>query len=90
MFCRKHSPSTSAPSITNPRRHHPTTHLVKPSSDINRTGLDDSVDDLGKRGQEVGRVDLGVEKDFRGKESFVTDIHVVSLKEMSTKPSAQS
>jgi hypothetical protein len=55
------------------------THLIKSSSDIDRAGLNDSVNDLRKRGQEIRRIDLGIEENFRGKESFVSDIHIIPL-----------
>jgi hypothetical protein len=53
--------------------------LVQSPPNINRRRLDDSVDDFGKRRQKVGRVDFGIEKDFRREETFVTNINVVFL-----------
>jgi hypothetical protein len=53
--------------------------LVQSSSDIDGTGLDDGVDDLGERGEEVGRVDFGVKEDFWGEETLVSDVDIVFL-----------
>jgi hypothetical protein len=36
--------------------------------------LNDGIDDFGKRGEEIGRVDFGIEEDFRGEETFVSNI----------------
>ena len=55
------------------------TNLVQTSSDVDGRLLDDAVDDLGKRCQEVGGVDLWVEEDLRGEESLVTDVDFVFL-----------
>ena len=49
--------------------------LVEPAPHVDGRGLDDGVDDGGERGQEVGRVDFGVEEDLRGEEAFVADIN---------------
>jgi hypothetical protein len=54
-------------------------YLVKTTSHVNRTGLDDSIDYLGQRGQEVRGIDLWVEEDLRGQKSLVTNIQIVSL-----------
>ena len=62
-----------------------TTHLVKPSSNIDRTGLNDGIDDLGQGSQEVRRVDLRVEEDLGGQESLVADVHVITLKHTSIR-----
>jgi hypothetical protein len=48
--------------------------LVQSSPDIDRRGLDNSIDNFGEGGQEIGRIDFGIEKDFRGEETFVSDI----------------
>ena len=53
--------------------------LVQASSDIDWRSLDDSVNDLGEGSQKVGRVDFGVEEDFRGEETLVSDVEVVFL-----------
>lgn len=53
---------------------------VQPAADVDRRVLDHLVDDLRERGQEVGRVDLGVEEDFGGEESLVADVDRVLLR----------
>jgi hypothetical protein len=66
-----------------------TTHLVKPSSNIDRTGLNDGINDLGQGGQEVRRVDFRVEEDLGCQESLVSDVHVVTLQHMSDEDKNQ-
>ena len=53
---------------------------VQPAADVDRRVLDHLVDDLRERGQEVGRVDLGVEKDFGREEPLVADVDRVLLR----------
>lgn len=50
--------------------------LVEASPDVDGGRLDDTVDNSREGGQEVGGVDFGVEEDFRGEESLVSDIDV--------------
>src|SRR5690606_20474482 len=49
--------------------------LIQSSPDINRRALDNAVDNLRQRRKEFGAVNLRVEKDFRCKETFVTNVH---------------
>lgn len=56
--------------------YHPT-YLVQTPPDIDRTRLNNIVHDLRQGRQEIRTVDLGIEEDFRGEESFVADINVV-------------
>ena len=53
--------------------------LVEAAPDVDGALLDDAVDDDGEGREEVGRVDLGVEEDFRSKETFVTNIDAIFL-----------
>jgi hypothetical protein len=57
--------------------------LLSPTSasatDVNGGGLDDAVNNIGERGEEVGRVDFGVEEDLRGgRKSTVTSARILS------------
>jgi hypothetical protein len=54
-------------------------YIVESTSNIDRTGLDDVIDDFGKRCEEVRRGNFGVEEDFRGEEAFVADVNFVLL-----------
>ena len=60
-------------------------HLVEPSPNVDGRLLNDVVDDLGKRVQEVGGIDLRVEEDLGGKETFVTNVNAVFLSKGSAK-----
>ena len=53
--------------------------LVQTSTDVDGRGLDDRVDDFGQGSEEIGRVDLGVEEDFRGEETLVANVQLVFL-----------
>ena len=57
------------------------THLVQSSAHVDWRRLDDIVDDLRERCQEVRRVDFGVEEDLGSKEAFVADVHRVILQQ---------
>ena len=59
-------------------------HLVEPSPNVDGRLLNDVVDDLGKRVQEVGGIDLRVEEDLGGKEALVADVNGVFLRGVST------
>lgn len=59
-------------------------YLVKATPNIDRRLLDDVVDNIRERGQEVGGVDLRVEEDFRCEETFVTDVDAIFLLQEST------
>jgi hypothetical protein len=48
--------------------------LVKSSTDVDGRLPDDIVDDLGKRSEEVGGVDLRVEEDLGGEEALISDV----------------
>jgi len=52
---------------------------VEPTTDVDRRGLDDLVDDFGEGSEEVGRVDFGVEEDLGREESLITDVDCVFL-----------
>ena len=54
-------------------------YLVKPSTDIDRRGLDSVVDNDRERCQEVAGVDFGVEEYFGCQEAFVSDVQVITL-----------
>lgn len=41
--------------------------------------MDYGVDYFGKRSQEVGGINLGIEKDLRGQESLIANIDIVFL-----------
>jgi hypothetical protein len=53
--------------------------LVKPSTDVYGRLPDDIVDDLGKRSEEVGGVDLRVEEDLGSEEALISDVDRVFL-----------
>ena len=53
--------------------------LVQPAADIDGRGLDNGVDDIGQRGEEVGGPDFGVEEDLGGEEALVSDVHAGRL-----------
>ncbi len=55
------------------------TILIQASTDIDRRGLNSTIDDLREGRQEIGRVDFRVEKDFGGEEALVTNVHGVLL-----------
>ena len=55
-------------------------NLVQASTDIDRRGLNSTVDDLREGRQEIGRVDFRIEEDFRGEEALVTNVHGVLLR----------
>jgi hypothetical protein len=50
-------------------------YLVESSPDINGGRLDDVINHIRQRSQEIARIDLGVEEDFRGQEALVSDIN---------------
>ena len=54
-------------------------NLVQASTDIDRRGLNSTVDDLREGRQEIGRVDFRIEEDFRGEEALIPDVHRVLL-----------
>ena len=62
------------------------TDLVQAPSNVNRRLLDNSIDDLRERGQEVGRVNFRVEKDFRCKEALISDIDAIWLRGTRQNP----
>jgi hypothetical protein len=53
--------------------------LVKSSTDVYGRLPDDIVDDLGKRSEEVGGVDLRVEEDLGSEEALISDVDRVFL-----------
>jgi len=53
--------------------------LIQPTTNIDGRGLNHLIDDLRERGEEIGRVDFGVEEDFGGEESFVSYVEGVFL-----------
>ena len=56
------------------------TYLVQTTPNVNRRLLHNTIDDLWKRGKEVGRVDLWVEEDFGREETLITNIHSIFLR----------
>ena len=56
------------------------TYLVQTTPNVNRRLLHNTIDDLWKRGKEVGRVDLWVEEDLGREETLITNIHSVFLR----------
>ena len=56
------------------------TYLVQTTPDVNRRLLHNTIDDLWKRGKEVGRVDLWVEEDLGREETLITNIHSIFLR----------
>jgi len=54
-------------------------HLVEPSSDINRALLNDIVNYLRERGQEIGRIDLWVEENLGREEPLISHIDTIFL-----------
>lgn len=59
-----------------PREHNV---LVQIPPDVDGGGLDDRVNHFGQGGEEVGRVDFGVEEDLGSEETLVPDVEVVFL-----------
>ena len=53
--------------------------LVEATAGIDGAGLDGLVDEDGEGGEEVARVDLGVEEDLGGEETLVADVDRVGL-----------
>jgi hypothetical protein len=53
--------------------------LVKSPTDVYGRLPDDIVDDLGKRSEEVGGVDLRVEEDLGSEEALISDVDRVFL-----------
>jgi hypothetical protein len=49
--------------------------LVQTTTNVNGARLNDSIDDLRQRSQEIAAEDLGVEENFRAQESLVTNIN---------------
>lgn len=56
------------------------TYLVQTTPNVNRRLLHNTIDDLWKRGKEVGRVDLWVEEDLGREETLITNIHSIFLR----------
>ncbi len=54
-------------------------YLVQPTTNVDGRLLDNTVDDLRKRCQEVRGVDFRVKEDLRSEESFVAHINRVFL-----------
>ena len=54
-------------------------YLVQSTADIDRRRLNDVVHNLGKRRQEVGRVDFRVEENLWREEALVSYIDIVFL-----------
>lgn len=54
-------------------------NLVEPSSHVDGRLLNDSIDYIRQRSQEIGGSDLRVEKDLRTQEPLIADIHFVWL-----------
>jgi hypothetical protein len=57
--------------------------LIQTSTDVDGGLLNNVVHDLWKRGQELRRIDLRVEENFRGKETFIANVNGVFLSEVS-------
>jgi len=54
-------------------------NLIQTTTDIYRWALNDVVNNLGERRQEIWWIDFWVEEDFRGQETFITDIDPILL-----------
>jgi len=54
-------------------------HLVEPSSDIDWALLNDIVNYLRERGQEIGRIDLWVEENLGREEPLISNIDTIFL-----------
>jgi len=54
-------------------------NLVQTTTNIYRGALNDVVNNLGERRQEIRWIDFWVEEDFGGQETFITDIDSILL-----------
>lgn len=54
-------------------------NLIQTTTNIYRWTLNDVVNNLGERGQEIRWIDFWVEENFRGQETFITDIDPILL-----------
>lgn len=52
-------------------------HFVETASDVDRRALNDIIDDLRERGEEIGRSNLRVEEDLGGEEALPSNVDAV-------------
>jgi hypothetical protein len=63
--------------------------LVQSSTDVDGRLLNHIVHNIGKRSQEIRRINLWVEEDFRGEEPFIADVDGVFLVENVSDQSSE-
>jgi hypothetical protein len=59
--------------------------LIQTPTDVDGGLLNNVIHDLGKRGQELRRIDLRVEENFRGEETFIANVNGVFLSEVGNQ-----